>query len=151
MKKQLSKLLIFMLVLPAFLPFAPHKAAHALYEAHVLHHGESTHHSAVQIDHSHGHDHGGEHARDESVHHNAPVDIASYYSDFLHVDLRQTDSESFVPLISLDQDIDYDLSADISAQNRYELALLHARAPPDTHVYDQDYSSLYLETLRLRI
>lgn len=151
MRNYIATVMLVLLMLPAFLPFAPHKTAHALYEAHVAHHGDTSHHSQAQMEHSHSDT--GDHTSitDEDIHHGIPTDMASYYSDFLHVDLRHADADSLVPLINLDQDIDYDLTADIAAQSRYELAYLQSRAPPDTHVYDQDYSSLYLETLRLRI
>lgn len=151
MKKSLCAVLTFILMLPAFLQFAPHKTVHALYDAHIIHHGETSHHNQVQFDYSHNNN--GDHTfiTDEDIHHGIPTDIASYYSDFLHVDLRHVDADSLVPLINLDRDIDYDMTADIAAQNRHELTSLQTRAPPIRLAHTQDHSSLYLETLRLRI
>ena len=143
-------MMLALLMIPAFLPFAPHKTVHAVYDSHVAsNHGGTSHHA--QSNHSH-YDHGSdEHLAHDYQEHAFSSDMASYYSDILHVDLRQADSAPLIPIVDLDQDIDYDLTADIAAQSRYELASLRLRAPPDRHVYDQDYSSLYLETLRLRI
>ena len=151
MKNSFLAILIIIFVFPAFLPFTPHSAVHTLYEAHAAHHGNTSNHSQTKIEHSHINT--ADHAppTDENVHHGVPTDIESYYSDFLHVDLRNADADLLVPLINLDQNIDYDALAGITAQNRYELASFLSRAPPDTHVYNQDYSSLYLTTLRLRI
>ena len=151
MNRLLCAVLMCVLMLPAFLPFAPHEAAHALYEAHLDHHDDTSHHSLAHVDHSHSDTSGNPFITDEDIHHGIPTDIASYYSDFLHVDLRQADTDLLVPLIIIDQDTDFDITANISVKSGYELSSVRSRAPPDTHVHDQDSSSLYLETLRLRI
>ena len=142
--------MLVILMLPAFLPFASHDTLHAIHDSHAFHQQDSHNRDG----HGHQRDHHENDHLNETVtnaHHPIAIDIVSYYSDFLHVDLRQTDSAPLVPVVDLDQDIDYDMTADIAAQSRYELASLRLRAPPDKHVYNQDYSPLYLTTLRLRI
>tara|TARA_B100000508_G_C11453636_1_gene275525 strand:- start:1104 stop:1535 length:432 start_codon:yes stop_codon:yes gene_type:complete len=143
-------MMLALLMFPAVLPFAPHKTVHAVYDSHVTSsHGGTSHHA--QSNHSHNDHEGGEHLAHDYQEHGFSADMASYYSDILHVDLRQADAGPQVPVMDLDQDIDYDLSADIAQQTRYELASLQTRAPPIKLAHTQDHSSLYLETLRLRI
>ena len=160
MKNTIATVMLVLLVFPVFLPFAPHAAVHALYESHLAKYGNTTSHhgqSAIHRTYSehHHHDHESTQHEDHNelkvVGHGLPLDIGSYYSDFLHVELRNVDSDTFDLAINLEQGVDYDMLAAIITQNHIGLSAVKVRAPPDRSTFNQDHSSLYLETLRLRI
>jgi len=151
MKNILCTALAFILLLPAFLPLAPHGAAHALYNAHTSHHGEAPHHRHAQVDHSH--DHGMDfHGNQENITHGLMTDIVSYYADFLHVDLKNADAEPFVPASLTSAEPDYNTNAVLASAWRYEIAALRTRGPPPPNLTIYlNGPPLYLTTQRLRI
>lgn len=138
------------LLLPTFLPFAPHIAVHAIYDAHIVRHLDSSPHNDIDINHSHGTEND-LYTEHEDIDHHIPIDFASYYKDFLHVDLKTTDQQSLFPELIPEQGIDYDLSVDLAESSLYKFAACHRRGPPMGHVYEPNFSSLYLTTLRIRI
>lgn len=137
MRKTLSIALIIMLVLPAFAPWMPHGAVHALYDSHVSVH------------------HGSDHGRHQHHHHTDAhllihLDLVNYFNDYLHVDLKKPEYADFdLPQPDL-QGFDQPLNSVIYPQ-RYELAVIASRAPPDYLRPRPDNTPLYLSTQRLRI
>lgn len=81
MKNGFFTILIMLFVLPAFSPWLPHGAVHALHDHQAKHHGAKNH------GHGHeGHDHDA--VGRQVVHHPIQFDVITYFSDFLHVDLQ---------------------------------------------------------------
>lgn len=144
MKNGFLTILIMLFVLPAFTPWLPHGAVHALHDHQAKHHGEESH--------SHGHEgHDHEAEQGQAVHHPIHFDAVTYFSDYLHVDLQSPD-QTALKAPSLDKhDIDYTIAAIIKPMPRYELASVQSRAPPDTRRLRPDKTALYLSTQRLRI
>jgi hypothetical protein len=149
MKNTLFSVLIALLVLPAFTPWMPHGMVHALHD-----HQESHHQSRQQADQDHGHEHA-VHDHDTqthaSDHHPINLDIATYFSEYLHVDLQSPDQVVLkAPTLDL-HDISFILPTDIEPQHRYKQASVQSRAPPDWRRHRPDNTPLYLSTQRLRI
>lgn len=137
MKNCVIAFLVFGLLLPAFLPFAPH-AVHALHDAHIIQHLESSYHNE-------------DHNENNNINHHVPTDFASYYKDFLHIDLKNTDQANLISKLISVQDIDYNLTADIAKSSLCKVTSHMRRGPPIGHVYESNLSYLYLTTLRIRI
>jgi hypothetical protein len=124
---------------PVFTPLLSHGAIHALHNHQTKHHGEESH--------GHGHDA----VNEQAVHHPIHFDTVTYFSDYLHVDLQSPQQSVLKAPTSDMHDIDYPLAAVINPIQRYELASVQSRAPPDTRRLRPDKKPLYLSTLRLRI
>ena len=147
MKKCLFAVLIFMMVLPALLPWMPHSSAKS------LHIQQEAHHANQHKTHAHSHYHGEDHdsGSDQSMSHSFHADIITYFSDYLHVDLKNPDQAVFkAPSQSID-DIEFLLITSFAPLNRYELASVKSRAPPDWRQVRSENTPLYLSTQRLRI
>lgn len=144
MRNGFLTILIMLFVLPAFTPWLPHGAVHALHNHQAKHHGEKSH--------SHGHEGHDHHTESEqAVHHPIHFDAVTYFNDYLHVDLQSPD-QTALKAPSLDSyDIDYTLTDAINIAPRYKLASVQSRAPPDTRRLRPDKTPLYLTTQRLRI
>lgn len=144
MKNGFFTILIMLFVLPAFSPWLPHGAVHALHDHQAKHHGAKNH------GHGHeGHDHDA--VGRQVVHHPIQFDVITYFSDFLHVDL-QSPGQSAIKAPALDTyDIDYTIPAAINPMPHYELASVQSSAPPDARRLRPDKTPLYLSTQRLRI
>jgi hypothetical protein len=144
MKNFIILLFVFLMAFPAFTPLLSHGAIHALHDHQAKHHGEESH------GHGHeGHDHDA--VNEQAVHHPIHFDTVTYFSDYLHVDLQNL-QQTVLKSPALDtHDIDYPLAAVINPIQRYELASVQSRAPPDTRRLRPDKTSLYLSTQRLRI
>lgn len=144
MKNGFLTILIMLFALPAFTPWLPHGSVHALHDHQTEHHQVESH------GHLHdSHDHGTQ--TQVSSHHPINLDAVSYYSDFLHVDLKSPE-QIILKAPTLDtQDIDYTFTAVIKPTPRYQLASVQSRAPPDTRRHSPDKTPLYLSTQRLRI
>ena len=142
--------LVLGLLLPTFLPFAPQNVVHALYDAHIVHHIDSSHHQEPHLDkfHSEGNC---SYNEEKDVHHHIPTDLASYYEDILHIDLKNSDQDSSITKLISDQNFEYDLVSEISTSGIYDVVPYQKRGPPNGAVFDPDFSSLYLTTLRIRI
>lgn len=144
MKKAFFSVLITLLVLPAFAPLLPHGAVHALHDHQAKHHGTEDH------GHGHeGHDHGVQ--SQQAVHHSIHFDAVTYFSDYLHVDLQNPDQVVLKAPAPDTYDIDFKVAVVIESQDRYELASVQSRAPPDWRRHRPDNTPLYLSTQRLRI
>jgi|GEM_PF-804622 hypothetical protein len=145
MKKITYAVLALLIILPAFTPWMPHGAVHA------LHDHQATHHSAK--DHGHGHE-GHDHRDAEtqaSNHHPISFDAITYFSDYLHVDLQNPDQVALKAPAPDTHDIDFLAVAVIEPSHRYELASVQSRAPPDWRRLKPENTPLYLSTQRLRI
>ena len=150
MRNFVSSLLVLAFLIPAFLPIAPDNAVHAMYDAHILHQAGSSHLDEkhhVKF-HSEGECFYVEH---EDFPHHIPTDLASYYSDFLHIDLKNADKHDLAADLNSSQDYDYDLVAVTIHNNVYGPRYLQKRGPPTDYFYKPDFSNLYLTTLRLLI
>ena len=145
MKNGILSFLIFLFVLPAFTPWLPHGAVHALHDHQAQHHG-------VESQDGHGHE-AHEHDDDNKqvVHHPIQFDAVTYFSDYLHVEL-QNPEQVVLKAPALDTyNINYTLAAVIAPAQHYELASAQSRAPPDARRLRPDKRPLYLSTQRLRI
>lgn len=141
MKNLILLSFILLLAFSAFVPWMPHDALQALHVQQESHHAISADHQK-----SHKQDH-----TQQSVHHPVHFDVVTYFSDYLHVDL-QSPQQTVLKAPALDTyDIDYTITAAINPTQRYELASVQSRAPPDTRRLRADKTPLYLSTLRLRI
>lgn len=144
MKNGFLTILIMLFVLPAVAPMLSHGSFHVLHDHHASHHGGKHH------DHSH-HEHKHKEQAQTEVHHVAHFDIVTFFSDYLHVDLKSP-GQSVLKAPALETyDIDYIITAAIKPIPRYELASVQSRAPPDTRRLRPDKTPLYLSTQRLRI
>ncbi|HIL29171.1 MAG TPA: hypothetical protein EYG18_07870 [Micavibrio sp.] len=144
MKNLVALSFILLLAFPAFVPWMPHGALQALHVQQESHHG-------VSDDHAHIHDHNHNGHTQQSVHHPVHFDVVTYFSDYLHVDLQSPEQSVLKAPAPDTHDIDYPLAAVINPIQRYELASVQSRAPPDTRRLRPDKTPLYLSTLRLRI
>lgn len=144
MKNGFLTILIMLFVLPAFSPWLPHGAIHALHDHQAKHHGVENH--------SHGHE-GHEHdvVSQQAIHHPIQFDAVTYFSDFLHVDLQNPDQSILKAPVFDHHDIAFAPMAVISPMVGYELAYVQSRAPPDTFRFRLDKTPIYLSTQRLRI
>ncbi len=150
MKKAFLLVLITLLVLPAFMPWMPHGTIHALHDYQESHH-QSDHQPDIA---THKHDHA-VHDHDThtqaSNHHAINLDVVTYFSEYLHVNLQSPDHIILTAPVQDSQDIDFTLTANLSPQNRYELTSVQSRAPHDLRRHRPDNTPLYLSTQRLRI
>lgn len=145
MKNGFLLTLILLLVMPAFTPWLPHGAAHALHDYQESHHQFNK----ANHDHVHAtHDHDTE-TRAES-HHTIILDYISYIEDYLHVDLQH--QEQVTLTFSAQDNRDVDVIKHRDSTNHYHLAhIAQPRSPPDWRHYASRNTPLYLLTQRLRI
>lgn len=144
MRNGVLSFLILLFMLPAFTPWLPHGAVHALHDHQAKHHGAE--------DHGHGHA-GHEHdaKQKQAAHHPIQFDAVTYFSDYLHVELQNLE-QSVLKAPALDtHDVDYTLADVADMASRYELVSIKNRAPPDMRRAKPDKTPLYLSTQRLRI
>lgn len=146
MKNSVLAILVMLFVLPAFTPWLSHGAVHALHDHHATHHG------ANHQDHGHDHtEHDHDVVSEKTVHHTIHFDAATYFSDYLHVDLQSTEQIALkVPAFDV-YDIDNIIMAASTQPLGYEWAAVQVRAPPDVSSFRADKAPIYLSTLRLRI
>jgi len=150
MKHFLFSILILFLIIPTFLPIAPHGAIHALYDIHELNHSESSHHDYIESDIFHDHE-SGKYIEHENVDHELPIDLASFYNEILHIDLKNNDKDNFSSISLVNgQDIDYDYLLQITNDRFYVLTTSKKRGPPVNQVFETNISSLFI-TSRIRI
>lgn len=137
----LTLLLAYILLLPTFLPFFPHDAAHALHAYHTSHHG-------VNDAHEHKHSHQDNTENHQSLH----IDALTFFNDYLHVDLKKPVSVE-LNILTLDaaDTGDVGTSSDTLFDMPYRVASIKTRAPPYWRLAFSHQSSLYLTTQRLRI
>lgn len=135
--------LLLLMVMPAFTPWLPHGAVHALHDHQTQHHG-------VEENHGHGHE-GHDHESKQIVHHAIQFDAASYFSDYLHVELQSPEQLTFEAPTLDTYDIDYTITEVINPIPSYGLISVQSRGPPDARRLRPDKTPLYLSTQRLRI
>ena len=150
MRNYVSVSLILALLIPSLLPLAPHSAVHAMYDAHIVKHADSSHHQEPHLEkfHSDGNCFYVEH---KDIPHHIPTDLASYYNDILHIDLKNADQNTSISKLILAQDFDYDLAVEVFTYGLYERTPYQKLGPPNGRVFEPDSSSLYLTTQCLRI
>ena len=138
MKNGFLTLLIMMLALPAIMPAFSHGSIHGFHDHHEAHHGSFK--AALN-----------NHEIEQSYKHPVHFDITTYYSDYLHVDLKAPHQFILQASTFDTQDIDFAITADTKLLNRHEIASVQARAPPDWQRPLSGNTPLYLSTQRLRI
>lgn len=142
MKRSVSVLLTFMLVMPAFAPWVSHGAMHALHDSHI-----AAHHGSDQHNH-HSYEHHYQHKAD--LLHSLHLDFVSYFKDYLHVDLSKPEHGG-IDFASADLQ-DFDPPLDIAFYSKLSRSIsFHSRAPPDYSELWPAKLPLYLSTQRLRI
>jgi len=151
MKKIAAFSLFLLPALPAFLPWLPHGVAHAVHDYQKSHHQISSHSTSQRYglgNASHGHNEGTQ----ESLHHVINIDVLTYFSDHLHVDLRSPKPVVLTAPARDSQNIEFLAVANFLPQQGFELAFTQNRGPPDYdwRIFRPD-TSLYLTTRRLRI
>lgn len=151
MREGLATFLMMLFILPAFIPWMPHGISHAMHDYHASHHQDARDGVASHNGHTHQIHAHGENAQE--LHHTVQFDIVSYYSDFLHVDLRHSE-EAVLQATDRDfEDVSYDLGSlmlsPIANQFHSEI-----RGPPDRFGTAHDHDNkrqTYLLTQRLRV
>lgn len=128
------------MLLPALGPWMPHSALQTLHVQQERHHGVSGDH------------HGNNHDIQSSDSHSVHFDIVTYFSDYLHVDLKNTDYASLSAPMHDSHAIDYMMVADILPPSFSPSSDIQTTGPPD---YDwrmyRPGIPVYLATQRLRI
>lgn len=147
MKNAFYSILITLFVLPAFVPWLSQCAIHALHDHQEIHHQS---HAVSQNEHNHD-SHNYDTETQARNHHSINLDIVSFYTDFLHVDLQKTEQLSFNVSTTDLLDFDYTVIKTVPIPNAYELAFAQSREPPDWRWYEPNKTPLYLSTQRLRI
>jgi len=151
MKNLLLSFLIMLMALPALLPWMPHGALHALHEQRASHNERSSHSGDA---HQHEQQHLASGHADhvvESGHHEIAIDIVTYFNDYLKVDLQTTDQIAFTAPSQDMQDLDFDIAANFLLPQRFELALVQNRAPPNWQGTILNHTPIYLSTQRIRV
>jgi|TARA_R110000868_G_scaffold49101_3_gene158528 hypothetical protein len=143
MKKILFSVLIALFVLPAFTPLMPHDGIHALHD----HHSVQTH--------AHVHDHAAQGSDDKktqvSDHHPIRFDAVSYFNDYLHVDLQNSEKIILKAPAPGSQNVKFTTFAAFVSAQRYQRNSVQSRAPPNWQRLKPKNTPVYLSTQRLRI
>lgn len=139
MKKLLGALLVLFLALPAITVLMPHEVLQ------VLHTQKENHHS-IPIEHA-----------DQDLHvsgtfdHVIHLDVASFFNDYLHVDLKNTDSGTVNISAQDTVHFDYFIPAENIAFSIYP-SNVNSTGPPEYRDYiPYSAQSIYLTTQRIRI
>lgn len=141
MKNLLSVFLVLIFILPAFGPWIPHDALRALHVQQESHHQDS-------VDHGH---HG--HETQKNVSHSVHFDVVTYFNDYLHVDLKNSDHSSLSASIRDTHTIDYMVVANIFPPFLSPTSGIQTTGPPPDYDWRMSLPStpVYLATQRLRI
>lgn len=142
MKKIISVLLTLMLVLPAFAPLLSHEAVHVFQDSHASAHHNANHHG------HHHHENKDQHQ--VFAQYALPLDIVTYFKDYLHVDLKKPEQLNLNLDASSEQNLDQAL-AFVTYPILYQALNFNSRAPPDQIRLWIDSLPVYLSTQRLRI
>ena len=147
MKKCFSRIFLFIMAIPMFLPFMPHAATESFHAQHEQYHLNNL----VENTHNHHYDHSKNHGSDQDLSHGFHIDIVTYFNNYLHVDLQNPDQ--VVSEISLSNKGNNAFSAVMIAEGQtfYAFASLKNHAPPDWQEVNSKNTPLYLSTQRLRI
>jgi hypothetical protein len=139
MKSVLSVILVLVFLLPAFGPWMPHSALQALHVQQERHHGGSG-------DHDHHHD------AQSSVSHSVHFDVVTYFSDYLHVDLQNTDHADLKKPAHDTQEIDFMKLAVLMPPVYAPSSYIQTTGPPPDNWRSSHFGlPIYLATQRLRI
>lgn len=132
--------LVLLLAMPALGPRMPHSAMHALHDQHISHHEE------LHSDHNH---HGHHHTNQTELHHEFSFDVVTYFSDYLHVDLKAPSQHSVTAPTTNDSG-DVIVTAELISNDGGIIPRSEFRPPPQ--YYTSSYNSpVYLVTQRIRI
>ena len=149
MRNLTNTILILVILSPALLPIAPHSIVHALDDAHKLNHTQSPYHDFIESDHFH--DHENDNLLDhESSHHEIPIDLATFYNDYLKIDLINYENFQVSTLIESGQEIDYHLLTQLPFERLNTFNSIQRRGPPIVRVLNNNLSELFLNS-RIRI
>lgn len=140
--KSIAILTLLLLILPALTQWMPHESLHAVQQHLVEHHAEKNH------EHSH-YDH--EPKSTELQIHPSHLDVVSYYSDYLHVDLKAPDND-FDQILLKESPRSHDYLVLLSKINDIKnLSSNKVFPPPDSGQYLSYNLPLYLSTQRFRL
>lgn len=141
MKNLLSAFLVLIFTLPAFGPWMPHDALRALHIQQESHHQSS-------VDHGH---HG--HETKAKASHSVHFDVVTYFSDYLHVDLKNADHTALSAPTHGSHAIDYMVVADIFPSSFSPSSGIQTTGPPPDYDWrmSRPGTPVYLATQRLRI
>ncbi len=144
MKNFTHVFLILLFVLPALGPWMPHNALQALHVQQERHHGGSAEH----------HDHHNDtHDTKTSISHSIHFDVVTYFSDYLHVDLKNADRTVLSVPTHDSPAFDYTVVTDIVISSFFSISGIQATGPPPDHDWrmSRPVTPVYLSTQRLRI
>lgn len=136
MKRLFITFLVMIMVVPAFLQAMPHGVDHAL-------HKTQNHNIETLSKHSHR-------AHDDN-HHVIPLDIVTFYDEYLHADLQLPEHRIIEAPAQDVESVDLNIITNAEPILRYELSSVQSRAPPDWQSFQSPNTPLYLSTRRLRI
>ena len=150
MRNLTNTILILVILSPALLPIAPHSIVHALDDAHKLNHTQSSYHDFIESDYFH--DHENDNLLDhESSHHEIPIDLATFYNDYLKIDLiNYYENFQVSTLMESGQDIDYQLLTHLPFERLNTFNSIQRRGPPNGQFFDNNLSALSINS-RIRI
>ena len=143
MKKFSALFLILTFMLPTFGPWMPHDALRVIHVQQEQHHGDS------EGQHDHYSD---THDTKSKASHSIHFDVVTYFSDYLHVDLKNADYAALsVPYGG--NAPDYMMGVDITASSFPPISDTQATGPPPDYEWRMSSSAtpIYLATQRLRI
>lgn len=140
MKHSLSAFLILLFLLPVLGPWMPHSALQAIHVQQERHHQGSS---------DHGHH---EYDAQANASHSIHFDVVTYFKDYLHVDLKNSDHAAFhAPALDA-HTFDGMMVAVLSPPPFSPSMNKQGRGPPE-YDWRMSYSAtpVYLATQRLRI
>jgi len=145
MKKPIALVLIIIFLIPIFATWFPHGFVHVLHNELVKHH-ESENHG-----HGHeGHDH--EKGNFQDVHHPIYIDSISFISDYLQVEIKNSDQQTIKKLETDPKNKLFRGSSNNTQAYQFSLlSSIHNRSPLDWRNHNLTSLPLYLSTARLRI
>lgn len=146
MRKCVILLLMMAMITPSILPWLPHDALHAVHDAHMAHHQSHKHNS------HHHYEHNNHHQHTNAANHSIQIDVVSFFSDYLHLDLKQANNIDHETPHSTGEYFDFPTLNSISNWN-IQVASFQNRGPPsDFERYSTPNSPpVYLATQRFRI
>ncbi len=141
MKNVLGTFLILIFLLPTFGPWMPNDALQVLHVQQERHHGGSAEH--------HGHSHDAKAKASHSVH----FDVVTYFSDYLHVDLKNADNTALSLPAPDTHATDYMMVADVLPPSFSPSSGIQTTGPPPDYDWrmSRPGTPVYLATQRLRI
>ena len=142
MKKPIAVILIVLFLIPVFSAWFPHDFVHVLHSEQAKSHGTKSH---GHVGHSH------EQSNSQVAHHPIYIDAISFVSDYLQIELKNTNQQIIKKLEPDSKSKTYIRSFNNEAYQLTLLSSIHSRAPPDWRSHSLALLPLYLSTQRLRI